>query len=147
MSNNSTKPAAQAVDIEAIKARRDAARPFEAVYVKIEDGFSTLNVRHDDESQAASNDQRELLDHSWSDIGILLDTVEAQGLGVTPEVAQKLLALRHVIARMEGTELQQEAWHILYKIADPEVVSLTPWAELERIAALRARAAPDEQKS
>lgn len=47
-----------------------------------------------------------------------------------PDVAEKILRARDAIT----AEDYDEAWHWLYKIADPEVSSFTPWAELEAIA-------------
>lgn len=58
---------------------------------------------------------------------------------VTPEVAAKLIHLRDTLAKMESSELVNEAWHTLYSIADPEIASFTPWSELERLAALRTQ--------
>lgn len=55
----------------------------------------------------------------------------------TPEIAAKLIRLRDVLARMESSELVNEAWHTLYSIADPEIASFYPWTKLEEMAALR----------
>lgn len=51
---------------------------------------------------------------------------------VDPEVAQNLLKIRHALVVGDA----QEAYRWLYLIADNGRDSLTPWDELERIAAL-----------
>lgn len=68
----------------------------------------------------------------------------AAELGVTPEVARKLLKVREACANSDIND----AWYWLTKIADPEIESLTPWAKLEAAAALEsipATAAEEEE--
>lgn len=52
-------------------------------------------------------------------------------LGVTPEVAAKLLKVLDALVNNDVTE----AYHWLYKIADADMTSTTPWAKLEALAA------------
>ena len=67
---------------------------------------------------------------------------------ITPDVAFNLLQVREALARMETDEHVTNAWHYLYKVANPGVDSFYPWAELERLAATPAApsAGPEEPK-
>jgi hypothetical protein len=49
---------------------------------------------------------------------------------VSPEVARKLLAIRDELAKPD----YDEAYHILYSIANPKFDSYQPWELLEKIA-------------
>jgi hypothetical protein len=49
---------------------------------------------------------------------------------IPPDVAHKLIACRDAI--LGGN--QDEAWHQLYSIADPDFISYTPWSVLEEQA-------------
>lgn len=55
-------------------------------------------------------------------------------LGMTPEVAVKLLNVREALAKSDI----EDAWFWLYKIANANMDSLTPWTELESLAAIAA---------
>lgn len=73
-------------------------------------------------------------------------SAEGGELGVSADVARRLLELREVIARMESSELQGEAWHILYSIANPAFDSLRPWVQLEARATTPADERPLRRK-
>lgn len=55
---------------------------------------------------------------------------------IPPDVARKLLAIKEALLVPEGID---EAYHQLYSIADPEFSSVTPWAALEKRAALDSK--------
>ncbi len=69
----------------------------------------------------------EKLMSTWNEAALQQCTVVRS---LPPDVAEKILRARDAIT----AEDYDEAWHWLYKIADPEVSSFTPWAELEAIA-------------
>lgn len=69
----------------------------------------------------------EKLMNTWNEAALQQCTVVRS---LPPDVAEKILRARDAIT----AEDYDEAWHWLYKIADPEVSSFTPWAELEAIA-------------
>jgi hypothetical protein len=51
-------------------------------------------------------------------------------IGLTSTVAGQLISIRDELAKGDA----QEAYHLLYGIADPNYTNLEPWAKLENIA-------------
>lgn len=70
----------------------------------------------------------------------------AAGGWPTPEQAKQLLAVREALLNVTFGEEQTEAWHELYRLADPTFCKFEPWAEWERLAATLPSAEPGEGK-
>lgn len=69
----------------------------------------------------------EKLMSTWNEAALQQSTVVRS---LPPDIAEKILRVRDAIT----AEDYCEALHWLYKIADPECSSYTPWAELEDVA-------------